>query len=110
MGIAHDTGVFQLFLHLTGDDGGSGTAACGKGSIRQRDHRDQTYYEKTYVQNQILGKSAFGKHAGFGSTGALFQLCVRKTWNFSRQNRADLEGIVSSAAADKRCGGGDVSS
>lgn len=55
MGIAHDTGVFQY--SCTAPETMEAAAELLRKGVNGSDIIDKTFYEKTYVQNQILGKA-----------------------------------------------------
>ena len=55
MGIAHDTGVFQY--SCTSPETMEIAAKLMRKGIDQSEIIEKTYYEKTYIQNQILGRA-----------------------------------------------------
>ena len=55
MGIVHDTGVFQY--SSTSPETMEAAADLMRKNIRANEIIDKTYYEKTYAQNQILGRA-----------------------------------------------------
>ena len=86
MGIAHDTGVFQY--SCTSPETMEAAAQLLRKGIDGSEIIEKTYFEKTYIQNQILGRALFRKHAVFRKTGGRFLLYPEKRWNFSRQFQA----------------------
>ena len=92
MGIAHDTGVFQY--SCTSPETMEAAANLMRKGIDSNAIIDKTYYEKTYVQNQILGKALLE------SMLILDKRCIvssvsRKEMEFFEAIPADMEGIVS---------------
>lgn len=92
MGIAHDTGVFQY--SCTSPETMEAAAELMRKGIDGNSIIDKTFYEKTYVQNQILGKALLE------SMLILDKRCIvssvsRKEMDFFEAVPADLEGIVS---------------
>ena len=92
MGIVHDTGVFQY--SSTSPETMEIAADLMRKSIRANEIIDKTYYEKTYAQNQILGRALLE------STLALDGKCIvsaisKETMDFHGVIPKDLEGIVS---------------
>lgn len=92
MGIAHDTGVFQYSctspetMRIAGE-------LMGKG-INFSEIVEKTYFQKTYVQNQILGRALLE------SILVLDKKCIisgvrKKDMEFYNASPMDLEGIVS---------------
>ncbi|MCR5303090.1 MAG: DHH family phosphoesterase [Lachnospiraceae bacterium] len=55
---------------------------------------DETFYEKTYVQSQILGRSLM-ESIIFMDGKCVVSMVDRKTMDFYRADSADLDGIVS---------------
>ena len=92
MGIAHDTGVFQY--SCTSPETMEVAAQLMRKGINGNEIIDRTYYEKTYVQNQILGKALIE------SMLVLDKRCIvsvvrLKEMEFFQAKPSDLEGIVS---------------
>lgn len=92
MGIAHDTGVFQY--SCTSPETMEAAAELMRKGIDGNDIIDRTYYEKTYVQNQILGRALLE------SILVLDRQCIvsvvdKKELEFYEADASDLEGIVS---------------
>lgn len=92
MGIAHDTGVFQY--SCTRPETLETVAALLRKGVNGNYIIDTTFLEKTYVQNQILGRALLE------SILVLDGACIisgikRKDMDFYRVKPADLDGIVS---------------
>lgn len=92
MGIAHDTGVFQY--SCTSPETMEAAAELMRKGIDGSDIIDRTYYEKTYVQTQILGRALLE------SILILDKQCIvsvvdKKELEFYGADSNDLEGIVS---------------
>lgn len=99
MGIAHDTGIFQY--SCTAPETMEAAADLLRKGINGNQIIDKTFYEKTYIQNQILGKALLE------SMLVLDKKCIvsyisEKDMKFFEAVPADLEGIVSQL----RCTGG----
>ena len=92
MGIAHDTGVFQY--SCTSPETMEIAAELMRKGIDGSEIIEKTYYEKTYIQNQILGRALLE------SMLILDKRCIvsvvrQKEMEFFQAEAADLEGIVS---------------
>lgn len=92
MGIAHDTGVFQY--SCTSPETMEIAAQLMRKGIDCSQIIEKTYYEKTYIQNQILGKALLE------SMLILDKRCIvsvvrQKEMEFFQAKPSDLEGIVS---------------
>ena len=92
MGIAHDTGIFRY--SCTSPETMEAAAQLMRKGVNTAKITDRTYYEKTYVQNQILGKALLE------SIMVLDQRCIvsvvrLKEMEFFQAKPSDLEGIVS---------------
>ena len=92
MGIAHDTGVFQY--SCTSPETMEIAADLMRKGINGNRIIEKSYYEKTYVQNQILGRALLE------SMMILDRRCVvsvvrKKEMEFFQAKPSDLEGIVS---------------
>ena len=92
MGIVHDTGVFK-HTNTTRKTMETAGALLEKG-IHSEDIIDRTFYKKSYVQNQILGRALLE------SIMVLDQRCIvsvvrLKEMEFFQAKPSDLEGIVS---------------
>ena len=92
MGIAHDTGIFRY--SCTSPETMEAAAQLMRKGVDTAKSTDRTYYEKTYIQNQILGKALLE------SIMVLDQRCIvsvvrLKEMEFFKAKPSDLEGIVS---------------
>lgn len=92
MGIAHDTGVFQY--SCTSPETMEAAAELMRKGINGHDIIDRTYYQKTYIQNQLLGRALLE------SILILDKKCIvsvvdKKEMEFYKAKPSDLEGIVS---------------
>lgn len=92
MGIAHDTGVFQY--SCTSPDTMRTAAMLMEKGIPAPELLDETFFKKTYLQNQILGKALLE------SMRILDGRCIisavrRKDMVFFGVTPSDLDGIVS---------------
>lgn len=92
MGIAHDTGIFR-YSCISPETMEAAAQLMRKG-VDTAKITDRTYYEKTYIQNQILGKALLE------SIMVLDQRCIvsvvrLKEMEFFKAKPSDLEGIVS---------------
>lgn len=92
MGIAHDTGVFQY--SCTAPETMEAAADLLRKGIDGNEIIDKTYYEKSYVQTQILGKALLESFL------VLDKQCIvsaigQKELAFFGAKPSDLEGIVS---------------
>ena len=92
MGIAHDTGVFQ-YSCASPETMRTAGMLMGKG-INFSEIVEKTYFQKTYVQNQILGRALLE------SILVLDKKCIisgirKKEMEFYHVTPMDLDGIVS---------------
>ena len=92
LGIVHDTGVFQY--SSTAPETMEAAADLMRKNIRSSEIIDKTYYEKTYAQNQVLGKALSD------STLLLDGKCIvsyitKEHMKVYGVGPKDLEGIVS---------------
>ncbi len=92
MGIAHDTGVFQY--SCTSPETMEAAAELLRKGVDGSKIIDKTFYEKTYVQNQILGKALLESMLILDKR-CIFSYVSRKDMDFFGAEPADLEGIVS---------------
>ncbi len=92
IGIIHDTGVFQY----SNTSSATLKAAADLISYGFDFPRliDETFYEKTYVQNQILGRALL-ESIMFMDGRCVVSMIDRKTMKFYRARPEDLDGIVS---------------
>ena len=92
LGIVHDTGVFQY--SSTAPETMEAAAYLMRKNIRANQIIDETYYEKTYAQNRVLG------YALLESKLILNEKCIvshvtKETMDEFQVKQSDLEGIVS---------------
>ncbi len=92
IGIIHDTGVFQY--SNTSPETLRTAAELISFGFDFPGLVDQTFYEKTYVQNQILGRALLESFL-FMDGKCVVSMVDKKTMNFYRAQPHDLEGIVS---------------
>lgn len=92
MGIAHDTGVFQY--SCTSPETMEIAAKLMRKGIDQSEIIDKTYYEKTYIQNQILGRALLESMLIMDKR-CIVSVIRQKSMNFFQAEPSDLEGIVS---------------
>jgi len=91
LGIIHDTNVFKnsnTTCHTMEVAG----ALMSKG-VNQTRIIDDTFYAKTYLQNQLLGL-ALMKSVIFCDGRCIVSVISRKTMDFYQATHADLDGIV----------------
>ncbi|MGN0362175.1 MAG: bifunctional oligoribonuclease/PAP phosphatase NrnA [Bilifractor sp.] len=92
MGMVHDTGVFQ-YASTSPRTMRIAASLMEKGIPFSR-LIDETYYQKTYVQNQLLGRALVESFLMFD--GKLIVSCIRKKdMDFYHATPADMDGIVS---------------
>lgn len=92
LGIVHDTGVFQY--SCTSPETMEAAAELMRKNIRASEIIDKTYYEKTYVQNQMLGKAL--QESSLLLDGKVIASHIEKeTMDANGVKPSDLEGIVS---------------
>lgn len=91
MGIVHDTGVFKHqnttkeVMYLAGD-------LLEKG-VNQSKIIDDTFYKKTYLQNQILGRALL--ESIMVMDGKVIFSAIKQNWfRFYGMTTADLDGII----------------
>ena len=92
MGIAHDTGVFQY--SCTSPETMEIAADLMRKGINSSGIIDSTYYEKTYVQNQILGRALLESMLIMDKR-CIVSVIRRRSMEFFQAKPSDLEGIVS---------------
>lgn len=91
IGIIHDTGVFQY-----SNTAQSTLQAAGELITYGFDFPkliDETFYEKTYVQNQILGRALLESILFMDGT-CIVSVVDKKLMDFYNVSSADLDGIV----------------
>ncbi|MCI1305262.1 MAG: DHH family phosphoesterase [Lachnospiraceae bacterium] len=92
MGIAHDTGIFQY--QNCSPETMCVAAELMKKGIPHSWIIDRTYYQKTYEENQILGRALIESFLFFG--GKVIVSVVReRTMQFFGVTPKDMDGIVS---------------
>ncbi len=91
MGIAHDTGVFK-HSNTSGETMRIAGRLMEKG-INFSKIIDQTFYEKTYRQNQILGRM-LTESVLFMDGLCVFAAVRKKNMDFYQAKAKDLEGII----------------
>ena len=91
IGMMHDTGVFQ-YSNTSPDTLKAAAELISYGFDFSR-LIDETFYEKTYVQNQILGRALL-ESILFMDGRCMVSMVDKKTMDFYRAVPADLEGIV----------------
>lgn len=92
IGISHDTGIFQ-YSNTTPHTLSVAAKLIGYGFDFSR-IIDETFYEKTYVQNHILGRALLESFL-FMDGKCIVSALEKKTMDFYHALPADLEGIVS---------------
>lgn len=92
LGIVHDTGVFQY--SSTSPETMEAAAELMRRNIRASEIIDKTYYEKTYMQNLMLGK-ALQESRLFVAGKVIASYITRETMDANGIKTTDLEGIVS---------------
>lgn len=92
MGIVHDTGVFQY--SCTSPQTMEIAAELMRKGINGSEIIDKTYYEKTYVQNQILGRALLESMLIMDKK-CIVSVIRRRSLEFFQAGPTDLEGIVS---------------
>lgn len=98
MGIVHDTGVFQ-YSCTSPETMEVGAALLRKG-INGSAIIDGTYFEKSYVQNQMLGKALLESMMILNKK-AVVSVIRLKEMEFFQAKPSDLDGIVSDMRQDK---------
>lgn len=92
MGIAHDTGVFQ-YGNTSADTMRMAAMLMEKG-VAHTQLLEETFYKKTYRQNQILGKALLESMRVLDGRG-IVSVVRRKELTFFGVTPIDLDGIVS---------------
>lgn len=98
LGIVHDTGVFQ-YTCVTPSTFRMAANLLEKGVDGARLIQD-TYYEKTYAQNQILGRTLLESILFMDKT-CIASYVTKKTMDFYGVKVKDLDGIVSQLRVTK---------
>ena len=92
MGIVHDTGVFQY--SCTSPETMEAAAELMRKGINGSEIIDKTYYEKSYIQNQILGRALLESMLIMDKQ-CIVSVIRQKSMKFFQAKPSDLEGIVS---------------
>ena len=98
IGIIHDTGVFQY--SNTSPKTMKVAADLISYGFDFSELIDKTFYEKTYVQNQILGRALLESFL-FMDGRCIVSMIDKKTMAFYNTDSNDLEGIVSQLRSTK---------
>ena len=91
LGIIHDTGVFQ-YSNTSPKTMRIGAELIAYGFDFPR-MIDETFYEKTYIQNQILGRALL-ESVLFMNGRCIFSVVDKKTMDFYGAKSSDLSGVV----------------
>lgn len=92
MGMVHDTGVFQY--SCTAPETMEAAAELMRKGINGSEIIEKTFYEKTYTQNQILGKALLESMLVLDKQ-VIVSYVPMKSLDFFGAKPSDLEGIVS---------------
>lgn len=92
MGIVHDTGVFQY--SCTSPETMEIAADLMRKGINGNEIIDKTYCEKTYIQNQILGRALLESMLIMDKK-CIVSVIRQRSMEFFQAKPSDLEGIVS---------------
>lgn len=98
IGIIHDTGVFQ-YSNTSPKTLRTAAELIGYG-FDFPEIIDKTFYEKTYIQNQILGRALLESILFMGGK-CLVSMIDKKTLAFYNASPQDLEGIASHLRSTK---------
>ncbi len=98
LGIVHDTGVFQY--SSTSPETMEIAANLMRKGIRANEIIDKTFYEKTYAQNQILGRALLDSRL-FCDEKVIVSVLSKATMEEYGVIPKDLEGIVSQLRVTK---------
>lgn len=98
LGIVHDTGVFQY--SCTAPETMEAAAKLMRKGINASEIIDKTFYEKTYAQNQILGRALLESFL-FMDGKCIVSYVTKKMMDFHGVVPKDLEGIVSQMRVTK---------
>lgn len=98
LGIVHDTGVFQY--SCTSPETMEAAADLMRKNIRANEIIDKTFYEKTYAQNQILGRALLESFL-FMDGKCIVSWITKEMMDFHGVKPKDLEGIVSQMRVTK---------
>jgi len=92
LGIVHDTGVFQY--SCTAPETMEAAADLMRTGINGSEIIDKTFYEKTYAQNQILGRALLESNMYLNGR-CIVSYLTKEMMDFHGVGKKDLEGIVS---------------
>lgn len=92
MGIVHDTGVFQY--SCTSPETMEAAAQLMRKGINSSEIIEKTFYEKTYIQNQLLGRALIESMLILDKK-CIFSVVDKSERDFYGAKPSDLEGIVS---------------
>ena len=92
MGIAHDTGVFQY--SCTSPDTMRLAATLMEKQIPYTEILEETFYKKTYLQNQVMGKALLESMRLLNGK-CIVSVMRQKDMDFFGVTTTDLDGIVS---------------
>lgn len=98
MGIVHDTGVFQY--SCTSPDTMRAAADLLEKGVDAPSLIEHTFYEKTYAQNQILGRALL-ESIVFMDGKCIFTSLTKAVMQFYGVTAKELEGIVSQLRVTK---------
>ncbi len=90
-GIIHDTGVFK-YSNTTRSTFNAAGMLVSKG-VPSTDIINESFYQKTYIQNQILGRALL-ESIMFYDKKCIFTVVSQKDMDFYGVSSADLDGIV----------------
>lgn len=100
LGMVHDTGVFQY--SSTSPETMEAAANLMRKGINATEIIDKTYYEKTFVQNKLLGKALTDSWLILNDK-VIVSYITREVMDAYGANPKDLEGIVSQLRVTKGC-------
>ena len=98
LGIVHDTGVFQY--SCTAPETMEVAANLMRKGINASEIIEKTFYEKTFAQNQILGRALFESFL-FMDGKCIVSYITQRMMEFHGVTPKDLEGIVSQLRVTK---------
>lgn len=98
LGIVHDTGVFQY--SSTSPETMEAAADLMRKGVRANEIIDKTFYEKTYVQNKILGKAIEESYL-LAEDKVIVSCITKEMMDDYGAIPKDLEGIVSQLRVTK---------
>lgn len=92
LGIVHDTGVFQY--SCTSPETMEAAADLMRKGVRASEIIEKTFYEKTYAQNQIMGRALLESFL-FMDGKCIVSYVTKRVMDFHGVSTSDMEGIVS---------------